>query len=350
MSNNYELTTETSAAEDLAREALPAFDLPADTALTLLKHRENSVFALNHLGNDYVLRVHRQGYHTDEELDRELEFVRSLERLGVPVPRFIPVTKTQNFVHVGHAHPAGVHQVDLQAYIANDGNFGDEHSAFHGTVLHSPDDFDHLGELIAQVHQATIDSGFAVDDSHPRWDGEGLVGEHALWGPPLRVAELHTADNAETLSTLTSVIEVIRASLEEYGCSPHRYGPIHADLTPENVLRTKAGLVLIDFDDFASGWHLFDLATALYFFLRHPRGEEYQEALLTGYQRHRRLEPADFAVFPALLVARGLTYLGWAADRRGEPAAEFHVQEVLPHLVELASSLITAQKNAGATA
>ncbi|KAB1946789.1 phosphotransferase enzyme family protein [Brevibacterium linens] len=349
MSNNDELATETSAAEDLAREALPAFELPADTSLTLLKHRENSVFALNHLGDHYVLRVHRQGYHTDEELDRELEFVRSLERLGVPVPRFIPVTKTQNFVHVGHAHPAGVHQVDLQAYIANDGNFGDEHSAFHGTANHTPDDFHHLGELIAQVHQATIDSGFAVNDSHPRWNGEGLVGEDALWGAPLRVAELHSADNADALSTLASAIEVIRTSLDEYGHSPHRYGPIHADLTPENVLRTEAGLVLIDFDDFASGWHLFDLATALYFFLRHPRGKEYQEALLTGYQQHRRLEPADFAVFPALLVARGLTYLGWAADRRGEPAAEFHVHEVLPHLVELASSLITAQKNAGAT-
>lgn len=336
-------------ATELAREALPAYGLPADTVLRLLKQRENSVFALTHAGTDFVLRVHRQGYHTDAELGRELTFVRTLEHLGLAVPRFRPTTDGANFVHVGAGHPAGTHQVDLQTFIPNSGNFGDEHEAFCGTASTTPDDFEHLGELLARVHNATVESGFAVDAAHPRWDADGLVGDDALWGDPLRAAELHEPARADDLATLTRAIELIRRTLADYGQKPHRFGPIHADLTPENVLRTDDGLVLIDFDDFAAGWHLFDLATALFFYTGHPRIKGFHQALFAGYQRHRRLEAGDFAAFPALLIARGLTYFGWAADRRGEPTAEFLIGEVLPHLVGLARTFLAGSADTSAT-
>lgn len=341
------VAAETRTAEELARAALPAYGVPMDTELTLLKHRENTVFSFEHGSCDYVLRVHRQGYHTDRELEREIRFVRALDDSRVRVPCFVPGVEGQDFVHVGHDHPRGVHQVDLQRFIPNSGNFGDEHSAFHGTATHSPEDFHRLGELIAEVHSATVESDFTADESRPSWDAEGLVGEDALWGAPLRVAELHGPENSSARRTLEDAIDVVRSRLHAYGQPAHRYGPIHADLTPENVLRTEAGLVLIDFDDFAYGWHLFDLATALYFFTRHPRHDEYRSALFAGYQCHRRLDQADFAAFPAILVARGLTYLGWAADRRGEPTAEFHVHEVLPHLLELASALVESSDHTG---
>ena len=42
-------------------------------------------------------------------------------------------------------------------------------------------------------------------------------------------------------------------------------------------------MVLIDFDDFGEGWHLFDLATVLFFFQPHPLYDNYREALLEGY-------------------------------------------------------------------
>ncbi len=339
-------------AAELAREALSAYALPPDLELRLLKQRENSVFALHHDGVDCVLRLHRQGYHSDEELHQELEFVRALQTRGVRVPRFRTTTSGEHFTVVGRNHPAGPHQVDLQHFIVNDGSFGDEHSAFHGSAELDPEDFGHLGELIAEVHNATVASQFTVEATRSRWDVEGLVGETALWGDPLRAVSAAPGCDEVMRQTLTEAIALIRRTLEDYGQKPHRFGPIHADLTPENVLRTSHGLVLIDFDDFAAGWHLFDLATALYFYTRHPRAKDCHQALFAGYQKHRRLEAADFAAFPALLVARGLTYLGWAVDRRGEPAAEFHLGEVLPHLVDLARTLISsdAQKRGSSVA
>lgn len=336
-----------AAATDLAREALIRYDFPSTLDLTLLKHRENTVFAFTHHTVDYVMRVHRRGYHSDEELLNELQFVGALERLGVQVPRFVPTPDDEKFVLVGI--PSNIHQVDLQTFIPNTGNFGDEHTAFDGTATIAPEEFHHLGELIAGAHNATVESRFTVDESRPRWDVEGLVGDKALWGHPLRAAELHNVEGADARAILEEAIDCIRVILSNYGERPHRFGPIHADLTPENVLRTESGLVLIDFDDFAAGWHLFDLATALYFYTRHPRAKEFHQALFAGYQEHRRLETSDFAAFPALLVARGLTYLGWAADRRGEPTAEFHIKVVLPHLVDLAAALVKSTSASAST-
>lgn len=332
------ITVDLPVAIELAREALAEYDLDPGTELSLLKQRENFVFSLTSGGTDYVLRVHRQGYHSDDELGCELDFVRALHGEGVAVPHFVPARDGRGFCVVGRDHAAGAHQVDLQHLIPNHGNFGDERTAVAGTAHIDTADFAELGRLTAEVHEATERSGYRMAVPRDDWDLDGLVGPQPAWGDPLRIAELQ----GEERDAVVAAIARIRDELGAYGAPAHRFGPIHADLTPENVLRTDDGLVLIDFDDFAAGWHLFDLATALYFFTPHPRYAEYRDALFAGYESVRPLDAADFAVFPAILLARGLTYLGWAADRRGEPTAEWHATTVLPHIVRLSRELVAA--------
>ncbi len=332
------ITVDLPVAIELAREALAGYDLDPGTELSLLKQRENFVFSLTSGGTDYVLRVHRQGYHSDDELGCELDFVRALHGEGVAVPHFVPARNGRGFCVVGRDHAAGAHQVDLQHLIPNHGNFGDERTAVAGTAHIDTADFAELGRLTAKVHEATERSGYRMAVPRDDWDLDGLVGPQPAWGDPLRIAELQ----GEERDAVVAAIARIRDELGAYGTPAHRFGPIHADLTPENVLRTDDGLVLIDFDDFAAGWHLFDLATALYFFTPHPRYAEYRDALFAGYESVRPLDAADSAVFPAILLARGLTYLGWAADRRGEPTAEWHATTVLPHIVRLSRELVAA--------
>lgn len=328
-----------TAATTLAREALETFGFAADTPLVLLKNRENFVFSLSSdttgAPTRYVLRVHRQGYHSDAELGCELDFVRALHGEGVAVPSFVAAPNGRGFCTVGHTHPAGVHQVDLQLHLENHGNFGEERSGVDGSATIDPADFAALGRLAAQVHNATERSEYTMAVPRDDWDLDGLVGTNPAWGDPLRITELVGDDRA----TVETAIGRIREQLSAYGTPANRFGPIHSDLTPENVLRTDDGLVLIDFDDFAIGWHLFDLATAIHFFTPHPRYAEYRDALFTGYEAVRPLDPADHAIFPAILLARSLTYFGWAADRRGEDTAEWLVSEVLPHTVRLAREL-----------
>ncbi|QIM16254.1 phosphotransferase [Leucobacter insecticola] len=331
-----------TAATALAREALETFGFDPDTPLTLLKNRENFVFSLTDTrGEDnastrYVLRVHRQGYHSDAELACELDFVRALHGEGVAVPSFLHSPDGRGFCTVGHNHPAGAHQVDMQLLLENHGNFGDERTGVDGSASIDPADFAALGRLAAEVHNATERSGYTMAVPRDDWDLDGLVGTEPAWGDPLRIAELVGEDRA----AVEAAILRIREQLTAYGTPKNRFGPIHSDLTPENVLRTGAGLVLIDFDDFAAGWHLFDLATAIHFYTPHPRYAEYRDALFAGYESGRPLDPADHAAFPAMLLARALTYLGWAADRRGEDTPEWLVARVLPNTVRLAREFI----------
>lgn len=322
-------------ATEIAREGLTLFGISSDTPISLLKRRENAVFLVEGT-DDYVLRVHRRGYHSDAELGCELDFVTALNNQNVAVPQFLPTVEGKSFALVGADRAVGEHQLDLQLFLPNTGNFGDEREAVAGTATQTPADFTELGKLIGQVHDATATSGYEMAVPRDDWDIEGLVGAEPAWGDPLRMATLDDAGR----ELLVRAIASIREDLEAYGLPAHRFGPIHADLTPENVLRTTTGLRVIDFDDFAAGWHLFDLATAIYFFGPHPRYAEYSEALFAGYESVRPLDAADREAFPAILLARGLTYMGWAADRPGEPTADWHATVVLPHLLALAERFL----------
>jgi Ser/Thr protein kinase RdoA (MazF antagonist) len=333
------INVDLAAAAQLAALALPHYGLDPATPLTLLKYRENFVFSAHSDGVDFVVRVHRRGYHSDVELASEVEFVHALHAQGVAVPQFIRTHDERTFCVVGETSPYGAHQVDLQLLLANHGSFGAEATAFAGTAQLPPSDFAELGTLLARVHDATERSGYTMSVPRQDWDLAGLTGPSWAWGDPLRLPELAGQD----LETVEAAIAQMRKTLAAYGAHPMRYGPIHADLTPENVLRTHNGLVLIDFDDFAQGWHLFDLATALNFFLPHPRYEEYRVALFGAYEAVRPFEERDHAAYPAITLARALTYLGWAADRRGDDTAEFVASDFIACVVDLAHELLAAQ-------
>ena len=64
--------------------------------------------------------------------------------------------------------------------------------------------------------------------------------------------------------------EEVSRELLAFVKSPDRFGLIHGDLVPENILIHAARLRIIDFDDAGFGWHMFELASSLYFIRREP--------------------------------------------------------------------------------
>ena len=75
----------------LALAALGEWDL-AVTNLVPLKVRENAVFRVDLAdGGRAVVRVHRRGYHTDEELESEFAWLRALAASGIAVAARHPV-------------------------------------------------------------------------------------------------------------------------------------------------------------------------------------------------------------------------------------------------------------------
>ncbi len=299
-------------------------------AIEPIKVRENAVFAV-HLadGGKVVLRVHRRGYHSDEALSSERTWMLALAGHGIEVPRHVLSTSGRSFETALIEGFPGERQIDVFHWIG-----GRQLGSIEAGVSAAPGEagavYRNVGRLAAQVHNQS--SGWNAPDTFRRhsWDVEGLAGEAPFWG---RFWDLEALSASER-QLFIRLRESLLRDLSAVGMTRDRYGLIHADLVPENILVDGSHLQVIDFDDAGFGWHLFELATSLYFIRRDSIYEEARDALIEGYREVRPLPDEQVRLLPMFLAARGSTYLGWVHTRSAEPAA----REMTPQLIELAAA------------
>lgn len=334
MTDFIQLSAEAQAARmaDLARVALSHWDIVC-ADLTLLKYRENAVFRVTDPGGvRYALRVHRAGYHSDAALRSELAWMQALDAAGIEVPRVIPTREGQAFAVARTDAVSAARQVDVFAWVEG---------APIGSVESNSDDapnpatYHTLGALAARLHNQASDWRLPEGFERHRWDAEGLAGEDPNWGRFWELAVLSPAQRDTLLAARDRVFD----DLQRYGQAPEnapRYSLIHADFLPENVLEAGGEVRLIDFDDAGFGWHLFDLATALFLQSGQAHYPATRDALIAGYRVHRELPESQVALLPLFLVARAFTYLGWVHTRAETATA----REMTPFIIDRALALI----------
>ncbi|WP_448809257.1 phosphotransferase enzyme family protein [Agromyces bauzanensis] len=318
-----------------ARQVLPRFGLPSDCEIAFVKYRENHVFRVATAGDEFALRLHRPGYRSAAEIASEIELLESLHAAGLSAP--VPL-----FTHDGDplatipCWDGRERHVSMQRWMPAAGPLGDSASYFVGGAEADPALLYALGRTTALHHEQAILRGRPAGFVRPPWNHDGLSGPSPLWGDPSKLRTLSEADATLIRATAMHLHERLAAA----SVDRHSYGVIHADLTFENVLVRGTGasaeIVFIDFDDFGEGWFLFDLATPLFWLRPHPRYEVYEAALFGGYESVRPLGPAFDDLWDSLVLARGLTYLGWAADRPGDPASDFAEAHLSPWLLDAA--------------
>ena len=314
------------------RGALERYGLHDSTPIEFVKYRENYVFRIRPEGEvTYAARLHRPGYRSDSEVKCELEFLHALRTRGVDVPEVLP-TADGELLCLAEGSDGVTYQIDALVWVEGAVPLGDIVEAFEGTARLTPQTFHRLGVLAATFHNEATAIGRVEGFDRQAWDHEGLVGEGALWSDPCGIGELSEQD----VALLKNVKRALRDELISFGVSTDRYGVIHADFTPENILVRGEECILIDFDDFGEGWHLFDLATLLFFFLPHPNYPEYRRNAFEGYRSVRALPEEHLKSWDAMLLSRGLTYMGWASTRRGDDAAEFVVSHIVPMILDMA--------------
>ena len=312
--------------------ALAHWDLPEQVP-ELIKYRENAVFcATRSDGTRSALRVHRGGYHSEAALRSELTWMEQLAAGGIGVPSIIRTRAGEHLAEVRSAALAEPRYVDMLGWLSGStlgsaeqglGADGDVQALFH-----------QAGAVAARIHLNSAQWRQPNEFTRHAWDEEGLIGATPFWG---RFWELDLL-SPEQRALLQHAREEARLDLRRYGRTLGNFGMIHADLVPENLLLDGGQLRLIDFDDAGFGWHMFELATALYFCLDDPRLAQIQAALLAGYHSLKPLADADRAALPLFLALRGTTYLGWVHTRRNSQTA----RELAPMLIDRACTLAAA--------
>ena len=155
---------------------------------------------------------------------------------------------------------------------------------------------------------------FELPITRPVLDCDTTLGPNALWGD-WRVFAGFTSQEKELLERAETCI---RSAMAAYGKPHERFGLIHADMRLANLLVEGETLRLLDFDDCAYSWHLFDLAASLSFIEARPDVPDLIAAWLEGYRAASTahpLEEADMAVIPSLIMMRRLQLTAWLATR-----------------------------------
>ena len=304
-----------------ALNALEHFPVEVDK-VEFINHSENVTFRVSVCGsdNDYVLRLHRPGYNSIEELNSERIWTRALKKAGLAVPVSLLSREGRHFElvdipYAGEQRYAGMttwlQGTPLSQYLRTSED-AEERKRF----------FRRIGEFAATIHNQSSGWEEPAGFKRSRLDLEGLLGETPYWGRFWEHAELTAAEKALLLRERESA----RATLMAYGARPGNFGLIHADLHPENIIYNGEDLALIDFDDAAYGWHLYEIATALIMDRFAPDFDALRAALLEGYCEHRPLSKQDLDLLSVFLLIRGMAIIGWFHQRAEHAGSEYFAE------------------------
>jgi Ser/Thr protein kinase RdoA (MazF antagonist) len=296
--------------------------------ITLLNVSENATYALRDPdGRELVLRVHRVGYSSAEEIRSELAWMNALRREGV--------------IETAAAVP-GADGQHVQVLASRTGGPARFAVAFERLPGREPDSrdaarwFERLGELTARMHRHAQSWRLPEGFRRKRWDFAAMVGPQGFWGPWRSGIGLDQAG----VVILEKVLEVIRLRLERLGQGAEVFGLVHADLRLANLLVDGTRLRIIDFDDCGFSWYLYDFATAISFIEHEPIVPDLLSAWAGGYRKAMPLSDDALALIPSFVMLRRVLLTAWLASHAEVPFARAFGAGYTVGTVALAEALL----------
>ncbi|MBT4641242.1 MAG: phosphotransferase [Deltaproteobacteria bacterium] len=316
---------------NLGVQALAFWDLKPIAELELLSYRENVVYKLITGDGDYALKIHRAGYHSNEELRSEMIWMEALSEYGFATPEIIRTRQGDPFAIVESEDVPDPCQVDIVRWI-------------NGTPLNEVaeknsqlDMHRYVGELMARLHNHTSQWIPPEDFTRFSWDDDGLLGENPIWG---RFWELEYLSHTQR-ETILKTRDVAKAQLQAFGQHKDRYGLIHCDLLPQNLLKDEETVRIIDFDDCGYGWHMFDIATYMFLYTFEANPEEVKRAFIEGYRRQRDLSEEQLQSYDLFMLIRVMTYCGWVYTRPEAETAQENAETLAAVVANAAEVYLT---------
>jgi Ser/Thr protein kinase RdoA (MazF antagonist) len=258
----------------------------------------------------YLLRIHRNDYHTKEAIMEELVWLEKLANED-----WLTVQKSQKTRQGEHIVSASSAKIPRERYCVL-------LSWLEGKISYpqlSPEVFSELGYLVGKLQNST--KGYQV--KHRKyWTLEGLLGANASMGS-LNSLEAYFPKQYKTINAIRSlVIEHIKQYSDQ---NQDKLGLIHADLHFGNLIYKNGRIKPIDFDDCGLGYYMYDLAVILdsaeYYFQKNStkNNQWAKECFFDSYCREANLSLEDIKILPYFKLARQLVLLGWLYLRKDNP-------------------------------
>jgi homoserine kinase type II len=290
------------AGPEFAAALLPLWGFPPGTAIAPADGQgtNNRTFLVSHGQQRYVLRV--SGFMSVAEVRAEHRILRRLRQGGLPFRVPEPVAAPDGRTVIGTT--AGSVAVCPWLPGVRPGMDGEAAFERFGRAVGL------LGAALADVPLTDALRDWRTD---PRWVRPGDPPVDVLCGE-LRSAGM-SAEQAEVLGAAAR-----RAGQWWPGADGLPAQVIHGDLAPSNVLAdpdTGEVTGLLDFELAGAGFRVQDILAALYnsTALGAPDWPRRTAAFLHGCASVYRLEPAEVAALPELLIARSLGSILWRAAR-----------------------------------
>lgn len=294
---------------NLARIAISQYPVQVKS-INFIRHGENTTFRIDAKdGRTYLLRIHRNEYHTKSAIEEEMSWLALLSKAGLTVPKPVISTHGDLVRTVAHLDLPTSRNCSLFEWIK-------------GRLIGESVSTKHLyqvGVILANFHTHAPRTAVI----HRRyWTSEGLVGERPSFGSIDSLAGIRPKQQEAISRARILVLKKLRRFEKDF---PQKQGLIHADLHFGNILSIGKSLGAIDFDDCGYGFHSYDLVIPLLSVERllgerkSNRLSEYKNALISGYQTKKKWDADDERIFPYLFTARRLAMLGWLNSRSDNP-------------------------------
>jgi amicoumacin kinase len=269
--------------------------------LSQLTAFENFVYeGVNSDGVEFVLRISHSARRTFDYTMGEIEFVRYLGAVRIPVSQPILSESGQFVEQIADSDPD--HRFVVTAFERAEGVVFDDAPTLKEQFW-KPPLFRDLGRLFARLHNRA--QTFKL--SNPRYKRQEWY-EYDV----VDIDRFAPRDEQLVRERTWRIIE----RLKQLPRTPDDYGVIHADLHMHNFCFADGRITAFDFDNCEYAWFVKDIAVLLFYVARAEARGQREDAVaaflapfLEGYREHRRCEPASLLAIPDMLaLQRSMNY------------------------------------------
>lgn len=280
-------------------------------SLNFIQYGENATFrVVDNKNNKYLLKLHREIYHSKPSLLEEHKWLTSLAHSG----QFCVPTPVLNI----DKHSLTV----LNNNLAPNFTYADIFEWVEGRFVWKSITKRHVKQLGIVMGQLQKQGKKLKMHHRPHWNTEGLLGVSAKLGNIDNLYDIPKVDQHK----ISAAKKIIFQQLHKFEkANPDKIGLIHADLHFGNFLVQKNGVGVIDFDDCGTGFYGYDLMVpifALEYLIDTQRNKDimvFKDALYEGYSENMSLTQQDLDMAPYFLCARKLAMLAWLQSRSSNP-------------------------------